>query len=70
MISLRYHLSTKKNPASRAALLIRIPHELKQKLKLLAEAENRSLNQQIEFLLRRSVEAKQPVGTDQRSRSK
>jgi hypothetical protein len=61
-------LSTKKHPATRTPLLIRIPHELKQKLKRIADAENRSLNQQIEFLLRRSVESKQPSGPDDKNR--
>ncbi len=37
-------------------MLIRIPHELKDKVKRMADAENRSINQQIEFLLRRAVD--------------
>jgi hypothetical protein len=48
--------------------LIRIPHELKQKLKRMADVENRSLNQQIEFLLRRSVDVKLAGGSDEGSR--
>ena len=40
---------------SRVPLLIRIPAGLKQKLAELAKSERRSLNQQIEFLLDRSL---------------
>jgi hypothetical protein len=39
----------------KAALLIRISAQLKQKLVKLAEREHRSLNQQIEFLLERAA---------------
>lgn len=39
----------------RVALLIRIPSGLKTKLSDLAKREHRSLNQQIEILLERSV---------------
>jgi hypothetical protein len=40
---------------SRVAILVRIRPTLKAKLVELAESENRSLNQQIEFLLERSI---------------
>ncbi len=43
----------------RVSLLVRIPSDLKQHLMQLAAAENRSLNQQIEFLLRRALDTKQ-----------
>jgi hypothetical protein len=40
---------------NRVALLIRIPSGLKMRLTELAKLEHRSLNQQIEFLLERSM---------------
>ena len=40
---------------SRVAILVRIRPTLKAKLVELAKSENRSLNQQIEFLLERSI---------------
>jgi hypothetical protein len=40
---------------SRVAILVRIRPNLKAKLVELAKSENRSLNQQIEFLLERSI---------------
>jgi hypothetical protein len=40
---------------SRVAVLVRIPPALKAKLVNLAKSEHRSFNQQIEFLLERSV---------------
>ena len=46
-------------PEKRVALLIRIPSGLKMKLTELAKREHRSLNQQIEFLLERSVKERQ-----------
>ena len=41
---------------SRVALLIRIPAKLKAQLVELAKRERRSLNQQIEYLLHRSIQ--------------
>ena len=62
MISHRYHAH--KNPKdvvlkrmekSRVAVLVRIRPTLKARLVDLAKSEHRSLNQQIEFLLERSI---------------
>jgi hypothetical protein len=47
--------ASKRMDESRVAVLVRIRPGLKAKLVNLAKAEHRSFNQQIEFLLERSV---------------
>ena len=57
-------------PERRTALLLRIRRELKDELANLAKREHRSLNQQIEFLLERSLseitDIPRPVGRRRR----
>jgi hypothetical protein len=49
----------------RVALLLRIRSSLKTRLTELAKREHRSLNQEIEFLLERSLEDETISGADQ-----
>jgi hypothetical protein len=49
---------------TRVAILVRIRPTLKAKLVELAKSENRSLNQQIEFLLERSLSRETQNSTD------
>lgn len=55
---------------TRVAILVRIRPTLKAKLVKLAESENRSLNQQIEFLLDRSISRETQDSTNESTPAK
>ena len=55
---------------SRVAILVRIRPTLKVKLVELAKTENRSLNQQIEFLLERSISSETQDSTNEGTSAK